>query len=365
MVNQISNVIRYRDLRMINGGIGVLLSVVMPVYNAEKRLELAVGSVLNQTWRDLELILVDDGSKDASGEICDRIAASDPRVTVVHQSNAGVSAARNRGMGECRGEYIAFIDADDTIDSLAYEQAMRTLIDEPADLYVFGMSFDYYRNSSLLRRDELSIKKDLRSKATEIGHHFFELYECNYLSSSCNKVYRAEMLKENGIQFSQDMAILEDFKFCLDVLQHCKLVIAIPDVFYRYYHDLSANSFSKRPAIDYMNNFRILDKTLRELADFAGLNDDLSAGRINAMILRYYIYALEKMYSSSSLVKEKKSYLSSFLCDECVMAASRLAVCSGIQMKLVCALIMLRKRGFLHLLFTLNAFHHSRKAVWQ
>lgn len=299
----------------------MLLSVVMPVYNAEKRLEIAVGSVLSQTWRELELILVDDGSKDASGLICDRIAASDPRVTVVHQSNAGVSVARNRGMEECRGDHIAFIDADDTIDSLTYEQAMRSLMEKPVDIYMFGMSFDYYDKDRLVRQNIMSFNRELVIKSSEIGKYFFELYDCNYLTPVWNKLYRTAVLKQNGIQFNEGMAILEDFKFCLDTLQHCSEVTVTAEVFYRFYHDLRVPSFSKRPAIDYMNNFRILDKTLRELADFAGLNDDLSAGRINAMILRYYVIAIEKYFSGNLSYKQKMSGMKSVIQDSSVRNA--------------------------------------------
>ena len=92
-----------------------IISVIVPVYNAEKTLRRCVDSILAQTFEDFELILINDGSKDQSGDICDEYAAKDPRVKTVHKTNGGVSSARNAGLCIAQGEYIAFIDSDDYI----------------------------------------------------------------------------------------------------------------------------------------------------------------------------------------------------------------------------------------------------------
>ena len=104
-----------------------LISVIMPVYNTRAYLEKSLDSVLGQTWRALELIVVDDGSTDGSGELCDEYARRDPRVRVIHQENGGVSRARNRGLDAARGAYIAWLDSDDYMKPEMLERLMRAL----------------------------------------------------------------------------------------------------------------------------------------------------------------------------------------------------------------------------------------------
>ena len=108
-----------------------LISVIVPIYGVEKYLEQCLDSILNQTYRQLEIILVDDGSPDRCGEICDRYARQDHRIKVIHQSNAGLSAARNAGMDIATGEYISFIDSDDYIDPHFYEKMEQGFQDYP------------------------------------------------------------------------------------------------------------------------------------------------------------------------------------------------------------------------------------------
>lgn len=112
------------------------VSVIVPVYNAEKYLRECVDSILGQTLADLELILVDDGSTDSSPAICDRYAAQDARVQVIHQANAGLSAARNRGIEVAAGEWVAFVDSDDFIDANMYHTMIIAAEAEGAQLAV-------------------------------------------------------------------------------------------------------------------------------------------------------------------------------------------------------------------------------------
>lgn len=115
-----------------NGSAG-MISVITPVYNSEKYIERAVRSVLNQTYRDIEYILVDDGSTDKSGEIIDRYAAQDSRIRVIHRKNGGVAAARNTGLSAARGEYIAWLDSDDWLEPSMLETCLNALLKNNAE----------------------------------------------------------------------------------------------------------------------------------------------------------------------------------------------------------------------------------------
>ena len=110
------------------------ISIIVPVYNAEKYLHRCVDSILAQTFTDFELLLINDGSKDNSGKICDEYAAKDPRVRVFHKENGGVSSARNMGLDNAKGEWVTFVDSDDWLVHNIYEKMLHKLVEENADL---------------------------------------------------------------------------------------------------------------------------------------------------------------------------------------------------------------------------------------
>lgn len=193
-----------------------LISVVVPVYNVERYLHRCVDSILAQTLSDIELILVDDGSPDGSGAICDEYVEKDRRVRVIHKPNGGVSSARNAGIEAAQGKWLCFVDSDDYIDK-TYLEDFR-LGDSEADMYMQG-----YR--------ELSPDKDV------IAEHQLTCTEASYLSeiiaesedlcimnSPCFKLYRAKIIYDNNIRFDIELSYGEDHVFSLDYLQYANSV---------------------------------------------------------------------------------------------------------------------------------------------
>ena len=120
-----------------------ILSVIVPVYNSEKYLERCVESVMASSLKNLEIILVNDGSSDCSDKLCDRLAQRDKRIVVIHQQNAGVSAARNRGLEKAEGKYFAFVDSDDYIEPDMYEKMIASMEKNDADLVCCGFCREY------------------------------------------------------------------------------------------------------------------------------------------------------------------------------------------------------------------------------
>ena len=114
-----------------------MISVIVPVYKVEKYLRKCVESIQNQTYKDLEIILVDDGSPDNSGKICDELREQDNRILVIHQQNVGLAGARNAGLAQCQGEFVAFVDSDDTIEPNMYQIMLETM-DDKCDLVICG-----------------------------------------------------------------------------------------------------------------------------------------------------------------------------------------------------------------------------------
>lgn len=210
-------------------------SVIVPCYNTASTLEKAVTSIQNSGLTDYEILLVDDGSKDGTPVLCDRLAAEGTGIRSIHKENGGVSSARNQGLLEAQGEYVWFFDADDLVDEGGMKRAAQIIDEYMPDMLMFGMSFDYYVGKRMYRRLELYCDKEgLLSPADRDGA-FSELYHNNMLTPCWNKLIRRKLLTENRIRFHPDMFIMEDFLFSLETLHHCQTVYTLPQVIYRYY----------------------------------------------------------------------------------------------------------------------------------
>ena len=231
------------------------LTCVIPVYCCEKYLSAAIESVLEQTFTDFELILIDDGSTDNSGKICDSFQEKDARIRVIHKQNEGVAAARNTGIEAATGQMITFIDADDTIDKKYMSDLIRLAQKTDADIVASGQSLDYPDSS---RRESDS---DHKCYLFDCKKHLKELIGCSLLRSPqmkhlfpssfrngpiltgvCCKIYRTEILKQNRMAFDLNLKIGEDNFFNVQLLPHCKK-IAFLDAPYYHYRILNDSAF--------------------------------------------------------------------------------------------------------------------------
>jgi glycosyltransferase involved in cell wall biosynthesis len=199
-----------------------LVSVVMPAYNAEKTIARAIDSVIGQTYRNFELIVVNDGSQDDTYHICEQY--KDCRIRLFSQKNQGASMARNHALHQCRGELLTFIDSDDWYEPTFLEQLYQGLKD--ADLSVCGMAF-HGKDVQTLNPTQKSFKY--------ITHNavFLQTFETGVMNSTCNKLYKRSVIQDCHIQFPIDK-IGEDFLFNLEYLQQINKVNYITDVLYHY-----------------------------------------------------------------------------------------------------------------------------------
>lgn len=209
-------------------------SVIIPAYNCEKTLEAAVESVRASGLPDYEILLIDDGSQDGTPALCDRLCAQMPEVRCIHQENAGVSAARNRGITAAQGEYLWFVDADDTVDAGALTHTAEIALEQQPDMLIFGLSFDYYHRGKCYRREELVWPHERMLSAAELRGVFQELYACNALTPVWNKLFRRAVIVESGVRFDENRILMEDYLFVLDMLAYCTRVYCLPEVIYRY-----------------------------------------------------------------------------------------------------------------------------------
>ncbi len=183
----------------------IKVSVIMPVYNSERYIEMAVNSVLEQDLNEIELILVNDGSKDNSGGICDALSKRDKRVKVIHQENQGISAARNRGIKEAEGEYIAFIDNDDTYQEGMLKKIYEYAKSNNAEVVKYGYrvieDWNVDENSARVRGFSTTRKVELQN----IEKDYQSLKDDGFFNMIWNGIYKRELLISNNLFFPENV----------------------------------------------------------------------------------------------------------------------------------------------------------------
>lgn len=225
------------------------ISVVIPIYNTEKYLETCLKSVMNQTWKNLEIILVDDGSRDQSGEICDTYAKKDPRIVVIHKENGGLSSARNAGINVATGEYIGFVDSDDWISETMYEHLMQAVEHTGASVAVCSMK----EMSEYTKVDVPYGEEMLLSAREAIGRFFNRLIS----ESVCDKLYKRSLFE--SLRFSEG-EINEDTVVAYRIMAGCGQAVQVDSR--EYFYRKRQGSITKS---GYSDKFRMVEKHLEEI----------------------------------------------------------------------------------------------------
>ena len=206
------------------------VSIIIPVYNAEKTIGRCIDSILNQDYTDFELLLVNDGSADDSGAICDAYAARDSRIRVFHQTNSGVSASRNLALDHAKGMYLQFLDSDDWITTDATGSLVQAMEDGPCDMVVS----DFYR----VVGDRVSQKGDIEEDGIlsreEYAAHMMENPADFYYGVLWNKLYRRSIVEKHHLRMNPQISWCEDFMFNLEYIRHAEHFRAIQIPIYYY-----------------------------------------------------------------------------------------------------------------------------------
>lgn len=207
----------------------ILVSVIVPVYNVEKYLGRCVDSILSQTYRNLEIILVDDGAKDNSGSICDSYAQKDSRVRVIHKENGGLSSARNAGIDIASGDYLEFVDSDDWLEPEAVESLLQQALIHRVDL-VLGGRWDVSAATGERKKGLCPVKQEVIA-GTEMVRRIFRWENCD--SSACDKLFRKKLFRE--IRFP-DGKVVEDVPIMYKIVLDAGRVALLDKPIYNYYH---------------------------------------------------------------------------------------------------------------------------------
>ena len=217
-----------------------LISVIVPVYKVERYLPRCIESILGQTYTNFELILVDDGTPDRSGVICDRYAEKDSRIRVIHKENGGVSTARNIGIDTAKGEWITFIDSDDWVKENYLDVLVSPLSDEEFTLVVGRLEWRYLT----IGKRELDVRIiNVDDIAESDVLHISESMEFH---GPCYKLFSTDVLRGNNIRFPEGIALAEDTIFVNRYLKHCHKICMTGKTIY-YYNRLNESSVTAAP----------------------------------------------------------------------------------------------------------------------
>lgn len=264
----------------------MLITVIVPVYNVAPYLSRCMESLLGQTYRELEIILVDDGSTDESGKLCDGYAERDGRVQVIHKKNGGLASARNAGMEKATGEYITFADSDDWLDTSAYSLLSEKAEQSGADMIRFGFkrisngktlaSYVFDQPEGVYEGEELH-KMQLDAISFE-GVLDYRRYR---FLSACMAMFRRSLIEKSGLRFESEREILnEDYLFVMQAIQHAASIYILPKTLYHY--DIRSGSLTtaKRP--------RLLERKQKLCARYREVLPDGDA-EIDSRIRNFYI----------------------------------------------------------------------------
>ena len=292
----------------------IKVSVVMPVYNAEKYLAKSIESMLGQTLKEIELILVNDGSKDKSLKICEEYKSKDNRVNVIDKKNEGACIARNTGIEKAKGKYIQLVDADDYIENNMLEEQYELAEKTNAEVVMCGMKFDIHQKNEQVVTSESHYKDMVLNSQEEIKTIFMDLFDNLLFNYTHNKLYNAEFLKSNNLKFIEWLPIDQDTNFNIDIFKELNKLTISTKSYYHYVKTFEETIVTRYHA----NKFKVrtfrYDRLKQLLIDWDIYNEEnkkkLASMYIHHVIECFEIYNHEKCNLS---VNEKKKEIGRIL----------------------------------------------------
>ncbi|MBB3110557.1 glycosyltransferase involved in cell wall biosynthesis [Paenibacillus phyllosphaerae] len=284
-----------------------LVSVIVPVYNAEKYLDKCIKSVINQTFTKIEIILVNDGSTDASINICNSYS-NDPRVKIINKKNEGLSAARQSGIDIAAGTFFCTIDADDYMEEHYIETLYSKIVEESADICVCATVHHRGDNSKIFGfNPHLSTKQMTKS---DIENEYSQLLQTYYMSDSWNKLYRKEFVTKSGVKFCLPKEYKgNDLLFNHLLMLHLPKIAVVNEALYHYF--VLEGTLSRRKNERLQQGFMfILDKLVKEVEQ---LDYSLKLGKeLGKLYVMYMYLVVLEHYKYESVSKKRKDAIRNF-----------------------------------------------------
>lgn len=279
-----------------------LISIIVPVYNGDKYLSRCVDSILSQTFQDFELLLVDDGSKDISSDICDNYAAKDQRIKVFHKKNGGVSSARNIGLNYAKGEWIAFIDADDYVK----ESYLANLWEHSQKQVDLVISYAEIHSGDGIN------KESYPSKFVD-DTNFYSIFienDMNWHTSPWSKLYKRSIIEEHHLRFCEGMHIGEDAVFLYSYMLYSNKIYISPDTDYCYF---ACNPGSLTKRVNSLASetlaYNQINAIVESLIFQKSIKDSIALKKLYWLIASYQRRILNALYHNKIQKQERLSIL--------------------------------------------------------
>nr|WP_290441631.1 glycosyltransferase [Clostridium estertheticum] len=324
-----------------------IVSIIVPVYNSEKYIEKCIMSILNQTYKYIELILINDGSIDNSGQLCDTFAKLDNRIKVEHMKNLGVSSARNKGIKAATGKFIQFVDSDDYIEPNMIETLINE-INRNIDLVFCGYTRVSKGKNGEINIKAISLNKQVNMTKKTFLNEFGILFKHYYINYLWNKLYVVDIIKKYNLEFDSLINWGEDLIFNLQYLEHCGNITIIDKQLYNYvnYNDNSITSTFNKELYNNQNN---MYKSVRKFLIKNNVYTDTNKDIVELKFTDSIIMSLNNLfYKDSDCDKlEIKKQISRIIEDDILGQDLKYFNIGGFQKKIVGKLI---KNKFLHLI---------------
>ncbi|MBO5128832.1 MAG: glycosyltransferase [Oscillospiraceae bacterium] len=305
-----------------------VVSVVLPIYNVEKYLDRCITSVVSQTYQNLEIILVDDGSPDRCPEICENWAKRDARINVIHKQNQGLGMARNTGIEHASGEYICFFDSDDYVELDTIEKAYAAANAENADVVCFGM-LTVDSGGKIVKRIVPTVEKTVYH-GTEVQEEFLPKLVgpdpktgegINLTMSACCRLFSMTTIQKCGWRFVSERDIIsEDFYSQLSLYRHVNTVCVLQEAFYYYCENSTSLTHTYRP--DRYKKICFFYTETVELCRRLGYSEEVSH-RFTGPFLSFVITALKQEVRSERPLSQKRKLIRKIVDDELLQQVLR------------------------------------------
>lgn len=332
-----------------------IVSIIVPVYNVEKYLDSCITSILKQSYSNIEVILVNDGSTDNSRFICEKYAEKDNRVKVIHQKNSGPSVARNLGIQASSGKYIQFVDSDDYIDN---DMTMRLIQainnNNDIELVICGYK-SIYRDR--IQEHNTSIKGIY--SISDFLSHFGYLYKESFINSPCNKLYTTKIIKDHNISFREKLDMGEDLLFNLAYIRKCTKINIINNQLYNYVRFNDNHSLTRSFQEDLFENQKMLFHNIRS---FLSEDNNYSAKNKTYIELIYtnqIITCLENLFHEDSTFnsKNRRNQIDKIISDSYLREQIKYFRGEGLQKSLIGLLIKYR------LIRVISSYFRTKKFI--
>ncbi|SHH68316.1 glycosyltransferase family 2 protein [Clostridium grantii] len=272
------------------------VSVIIPVYNCEKYIANCLESVLNQSYTNIEVVIINDGSKDRSQEIIKTYELIDKRIKLLNQENKGPSEARNNGLTNATGEYLVFVDSDDTIHEIYIEKLLYKSLEGGYDIVCCG--YNEESKNGMISYNDFWFNKE------KVLRNDFAKYICSGVGGTIwGKIFKRNIIVENNIRMDSKIFMCEDLLFVLNYCLYCNTFAAIPDFLY-HYNRLNNYSITSNINISYLKNnitvIQNMESLLIDIGIYEAVIEEIVISRVQSLVMGFIFIEAQKFLNNKS-----------------------------------------------------------------